>query len=245
MLVSQLWQTVWTPVRRVIAWIGQHELPVLIGLLIVVLSVWGFIYIADIVTEGRTQDFDNSVVRSLRQPGDLAKPLGPAWMHEIGRDLTALGGIAVLTLMIAAVAGFLLLRQSYSAMWLVIGATWSGLLASSLLKGLFERARPSVVPHLSHVATSSFPSGHSMLSAVVYLTLGALLGRFVESRVLKAYFLFVALTLTALVGISRVYMGVHFPTDVLAGWSAGLAWAVLCWLVARWLQRRGTVEREG
>jgi undecaprenyl-diphosphatase len=164
-------------------------------------------------------------------------------MHEVGRDLTAMGGIAVLTLMISAVVGYLLLRQAHGAMWLVICATLGGLIVSTLLKGLFERERPSLVPHLSHVSSSSFPSGHSMLSAVVYLTLGALLGRLVEGNILKAYFLFVGLTLTTLVGLSRVYMGVHYPTDVLAGWSAGLAWAVLCWLIARWLQRRGTVER--
>jgi undecaprenyl-diphosphatase len=236
---------VWLPLRRLIGWIGQHELPVLIGLLVLVLAVWGFVATADVVFEGKTQDFDNRVLKALRRADDPARPIGPEWLHEIGRDLTALGGIAVLTLMIAAVVGFLLLRQSYGAMWLVILATLGGLVVSTLLKGLFDRDRPDIVPHLSHVMTTSFPSGHSMLSAVVYLTLGALLGRFVESGVLKAYFLFVALTLTILVGLSRVYLGVHFPTDVLAGWSAGLAWAVLCWLVARRLQRRGTVEREG
>jgi undecaprenyl-diphosphatase len=241
---ARLWQVVWTPLQKAIAWIGSHELPVLMALLTLVLAVWGFIAIADVVSEGRTQDFDNRVVRSLRRADAPAEPIGPEWLHEVGRDLTALGGIAVLTLMISAVVGFLLLRQSYGAMWLVIAATLGGLLASTLLKELFSRDRPSIVPHLSHVATSSFPSGHSMLSAVVYLTLGALLGRLMESRVLKAYFLFVALILTTLVGLSRVYMGVHFPTDVLAGWAAGLAWAVLCWLLARWLQRRGAVERE-
>ena len=242
---SRAWRAVWSPLRRAIAWIGQHELSVLIGLLVLVLAVWGFVALADVVTEGKTQAFDNKLLRALRRADDPATPIGPRWLHEVGRDLTALGGIAVLTLMIAAVVGFLLLRQSYGAMWLVIIATLGGLIVSTLLKGVFDRDRPDIVPHLSHVMTTSFPSGHSLLSAVVYLTLGSLLGRFVESGVLKAYFLFVALTLTFLVGVSRVYMGVHYPTDVLAGWSAGLAWAVLCWLVARWLQRRGTVEREG
>ena len=81
-----------------------------------------------------------------------------------------------------------------------------------------------------------------MFSAVVYLTLGALLSQLVEERKLKAYFLGVACFLTFVVGLSRVYLGVHYPTDVLAGWSAGLAWALLCWMVASYLQRRGKVE---
>jgi undecaprenyl-diphosphatase len=116
-------------------------------------------------------------------------------------------------------------------------------LLSTLLKDVFDRPRPSVVPHLSYVATSSFPSGHSLMAAVVYLTLGSLLARLVQSARLKLYFLSVAVVLACLVGMSRVYLGVHYPTDVLAGWAAGLAWAVLCWLLARYLQQRGAVEK--
>jgi undecaprenyl-diphosphatase len=211
-------------------------------MLLMVVAVWAFIEIADEVVEGETKTFDNWALQAMRVPGDPKTPIGPKWMHEVGRDLTALGGIAVISLMVAAVVGFLWLRQLYGAMWLVLAATLSGLAASTLLKLFFERERPTSVAHLSHVMTHSFPSGHSMLSAVVYLTLGALLGRIVEGWRFKAYFLIVALLLTILVGISRVYLGVHYPTDVLAGWSAGLAWAVLCWLVARFLQRRGAVE---
>jgi undecaprenyl-diphosphatase len=123
-------------------------------------------------------------------------------------------------------------------------AALGGLLLSSGLKHIFARPRPEAVTHLSYVYTSSFPSGHSMLSATVYLTLGSLLMRFQPKRRLKFYYLFIAVMLTVIIGISRVYMGVHYPTDVLAGWTAGLVWALICWLAARLLQKQHVVERD-
>jgi undecaprenyl-diphosphatase len=234
--------TVLRPIYRAASWIGRHEVSVLLAVLLTVVAVWGFIELADEVLEGETRDFDEWALRSLRRPDNPSITVGPSWLYEVGRDVTALGGIAPLALMTGAVAGFLLLRRMYGAMCLVLAATAGGTIASTLLKLVFERDRPTVVPHLSIVSSHSFPSGHSLISAVVYLTLGALLARFVKERMLKAYFLLVALLLTFLVGVSRVYLGVHYPTDVLAGWSAGLAWALICWLAARFLQKRGAVE---
>lgn len=226
----------------VVEWLGRHELVVLLAVLVVVAGTWGFIALADVVLEGRTQSLDESVLRALRRPDNPALPIGPDWMAEVGRDLTAVGGVTVLLLATLAVAGFLLLDRKFATMGFVLAAVAGGLVASSLLKACFARPRPDVVPHLSQVYTSSFPSGHSMMSAVVYLTLGALLARTTTRRPLRFYFLAVALLLTGLVGASRVYMGVHYPTDVLAGWTAGLVWATLCWLAARKLQRRGAIE---
>jgi len=214
----------------------------LISLLIIVVAVWAFVDLAHKVIAGDTLSFDESCLRALRRADDPAKPIGPDWLAEVARDVTALGGVTFLTLLTCALAGFLKLQKMYGAMWLVILSALGGLAASTLLKSFFERPRPSLVPHLDSVYTSSFPSGHSMLSATVYLTLGTLLARFVQKRTLKAYFLIVALVLTLLVGVSRVYLGVHYPTDVLAGWAVGLTWALVCWLIARSLQRRGAVE---
>jgi undecaprenyl-diphosphatase len=132
--------------------------------------------------------------------------------------------------------------RKYHALLLLLAATGGALLLSLLLKDVIDRPRPDLIAHRSHVMTKSFPSGHAMLSAAVYLTLGVLLARLTTSLRLKLYFLCIALLLTLLVGVSRVFMGVHWPTDVMAGWAAGLAWAIGCWLVARWLQRRGSVE---
>ena len=242
--------------RAILGWLGSHQPQVLVAALAVVLGTWGFISLADEVTEGDTQRFDEWAVRTLQKPDPdwdrlqdgahgvrRTVPIGPLWLREIGRDVTGLGGVAVLALVTLGVALYLLLIRKYHAMWLVIVASAGGLAISALLKNAFARPRPQVT-HFSIVHTSSFPSGHSMLSAAVYLTLGVLLTRLVPQRVVKLYFLAMALFLTFIVGVSRVYMGVHYPTDVLAGWTAGLVWSLLCYLAARYLQKRGAVERD-
>ena len=225
-------------------WLGEHTNVVLVGVLLVVLGTWAFIALADEVKEGDTQHFDNWAIRALRRADAPEVPIGPPWLAEVARDMTALGGVAVMALVTGTVAGFLAIKRMRGAMWLVVGSTAGGLIISTALKHVYHRPRPQLVAHLSLVYTSSFPSGHSMLSAVVYLTLGAQLARFVHQRRLKLYLMGVALLLTFLVGVSRVFMGVHYPTDVLAGWAAGLTWSLACWLVARHLQRRGAVEGE-
>lgn len=228
---------------RLRAWFAQRDLLLLTGALVLVGLGWIFVEIADEVAEGETQDLDDRILMALRSADDPADPVGPHWLEEIGRDTTALGGVLVLSLVTAAVVGFLLIQRKHHAALFLTLATGGALAVSLLLKSSFDRPRPDLVPHLSHVMTSSFPSGHSMLSAAVYLTLGAMLARMSPQKRLKLYFLGLAMLFTLLVGVSRVYMGVHYPTDVLAGWTIGLAWALACWLAARRLQREGRVER--
>ena len=217
---------------RLIAWLRQQEPVTLLVMLLVVMGAWGFIELADEVMEGTTQTLDTWAVRVLRQPDRPEFPRGPRWVAEAGRDVTALGSYAVLSLVVAAVAGFLRLQGHPRAMWLVLLASVGGALISHLLKIYYDRERPDLVP-LTGTMTPSFPSGHAMLSAVIYLSLGVLLAQTAFKRRVKAYCLTVALVLTFLVGISRIYLGVHYPTDVLAGWTVGLIWALGCWLVGR------------
>jgi undecaprenyl-diphosphatase len=191
---------------------------------------------------GSTRAFDESIILSMRTPGNPADPVGPLWFQEMVRDFTALGSTGVLTFMVLAIAGFLAMTRKVQSALFVLLSVGGGVLISETMKWVYDRARPDVVPHGAEVYSASFPSGHSMMSAVVYLTLGALLARTQSNRAVKSYVLILAVVVKLLVGTSRVYLGVHWPTDVLAGWSLGGAWALLCWFVMTWLQSRGQLE---
>ncbi len=225
-----------SPLSGPLAWIGRHELATLVLALCAAGGAWLFAVIVDLVFSGASSSFDERVLLAMRHPTDRADPVGPGWLEEIGRDFTALGGVGVLTLIALAAVGYLLLDGKRRPAAVVALAILGGLVISTVMKHQFARPRPDLVPHGSIVYTSSFPSGHSMMSALTYLTLGALLAHFQERKRLKSWFLCLALLLTVLVGASRVYLGVHWPTDVLAGWTGGAVWAILCWLLARRLQ---------
>jgi undecaprenyl-diphosphatase len=212
-----------------------------LALVIFALGLFVFIAIAGEVLEGDTLKFDRSLLLALRASGDPGDPLGPAWVEEMFRDFTALGGVGVLTLVTLASVGYLWLLGLRRAALFVLFAILGGLLLSLALKSGFDRPRPDLVSHGSLVYTSSFPSGHSMLSAVVYLTGGALLAVVHSARRVRVYLIACSVLVTLLVGVSRVYLGVHWPSDVLAGWAAGAAWAAACWLVAQWVQERGRI----
>lgn len=181
----------------------------------------------------------NSDGSALRAAGDTSDPLGPLWLEDMMRDFTARGGIGVLTLVTLATVGYALLAGRPRLAVTVVVAVLGGVALSAAIKAGIDRPRPDLVSRGSYVTTASFPSGHSMMVATVYFTLAALLMRFRPDRTSKAYIVAVAVVLTVLVGVSRVHLGVHRPTDVLAGWSVGAAWAVLVSAIAAQLQRRG------
>lgn len=228
---------------RFLRWLGGHELAILLALFGIAAGVWTFAAIATEVKEGETRGFDREVLLAMRRPGDLA-PIGSPSVQEAARDITSLGGTTLLGLITAITAAFLALDGKKHMAYFACASVVSGMIVSALLKDVFQRPRPEIVPHLAYASSSSFPSGHSMMSAVTYLTLGALLARSHERKALKAFFLLVAALICLMVGVTRVYLGVHWPTDVLAGWTAGAVWALLCWLIARWLQGRRTLESE-
>jgi undecaprenyl-diphosphatase len=214
----------------------------LVTLLAAASALLSFAVIAEDVLDGETHGFDERLLRAFRNPNDLADPIGPPWFEIVMRDITSLGSTTVLTIVTLAAVFYLIMDGKRASAALVAVAVSGGALLSYVLKFGFDRPRPDLVAHLVEVSTLSFPSGHAMGSAVTYLTLGALLARTQPRRRIKIYVLTVAVLLTLMVGVSRVYLGVHWPTDVLAGWCAGSAWALICWTVALWLQRHGDIE---
>jgi undecaprenyl-diphosphatase len=234
--------------NRLASWLtrsGRLEVAILAAAFVAVVGLWIFGVLGAEVVEGDTGKFDERLLLACREPGNLAVPIGPHWTLELARDLSAFGGVVGLALLTAVIAGHLWLDGRYGLLTFILAAVGSGTVLSLVLKVLFHRPRPEIVPHLSDIATASFPSGHAMLSSVVFLTLAAALARAAPKAQLKCYYLGVAILLTGLIGCSRVYLGVHYPTDVLAGWSLGSAWAVICCLVAHYVARRAPGEAEG
>ncbi|HEX8902471.1 phosphatase PAP2 family protein [Vitreimonas sp.] len=223
--------------RRVLQEMLQRDIAPLAAFAGATLLIFLFAEIADEVMEGETRALDERVLLALRT-SDSADPIGPAWLEQSVADITALGGFAVLTLVTLLAGGYLAVQRKWGGALMLLVATIGGTAISEGLKLGFNRPRPDLVAHVVETTSMSFPSGHAMLSAVTYLTLGALLARTQEKRRLRGYILGAAILVTLLIGLSRIYLGVHWPTDVLAGWCLGAAWAMLCWSIATWLSRR-------
>ncbi|ANK89161.1 phosphatidic acid phosphatase protein (plasmid) [Rhizobium phaseoli] len=205
--------------------------------LITMASIAGGLFVLQRLTsevlEGETLRFDETILLALRRPGELGVPIGPGWLtHAVG-DITSLGGITVLSLMTGLVTVYLLLDRRWPIAIFVFSSVLTGWLASTTLKILVARPRPDIVPHLVEVSDLSFPSGHAMVSAVTYLTLGALLARTQRYRSTRIFVMAAGVFLAVIIGLSRIYLGVHYPTDVFAGWCAGALWALACWLISK------------
>jgi undecaprenyl-diphosphatase len=222
----------------------RHELTWLLVGLGGCILLFLFLSLAGEVMGGETMAFDRRILLAFRKADDPSQPIGPAWVTSALFDLTALGGPTLIALVVLAVVGFLVVQSRYWTAVFVFMTALSGELVSYGMKSVFARPRPGVAPHLREAFSSSFPSGHAMQSAIIYLTLGAMLMRITSGRLTKIYCFTVAMLLTFLVGLSRVWLGVHYPTDVLAGWIVGLIWASVCWLVAQHYEVRAGLKAE-
>jgi len=201
-------------------------------------ALWGFFSLADEMAEGDTRVFDRQILLALRNPANSADPLGSHSLQEAMRDVTALGGVTVVSLVtVVGVLAFLMHQRYRHA--LVLGVTVIlANFSSQGLKALYARPRPDLAPHGSFVYSASFPSGHSALSAALFLTLAMLIASLEPNRATKGLVYVLAMGLVLAIGFSRVYLAVHWPSDVLAGWCLGAAWALAAWLVLlRWTRR--------
>jgi undecaprenyl-diphosphatase len=230
-------------IRRVIRWFGSHDLVLVVALCVAASAIWVFTEIAEGVRERESHAIDRAVILAMRDGADRSDPIGPPWFEELARDVTALGGTVVLCLVTLGVIGYLLLRRARTQAVLLASSFVGAQLASTLLKLGFDRPRPDLVPPGAVVYTASFPSGHALVAAATYLTLAGMLAQVNKDRLIRGYVILLALLIVLLIGVSRVYLGVHWPTDVLAGWAAGGAWALLVWSGARWIARRSPPSR--
>jgi undecaprenyl-diphosphatase len=201
-------------------------------------SLCGFLLSVLAVQSNLSTHLDRRLLMALRDPADLGDAWGPIWLEKAVAEISTLGGYPIVVLVSVLTIGALLIANKRGAALFLFLALAGGSIASAALKLLFDRPRPDVVDHLDRIFTSSFPSAHAMMSMVTWLTLAAVTIRFVERRRLRAFILSSALFLAALIGVSRVYLGVHWPSDVLAGWFVGIAWASGCWLLAHRLARQ-------
>ena len=210
----------------------------LVGFGAVAGGLLGFVLLASTAATGDPHWLDRAILLGLRTPGDPADPVGPELVEKFVTDITALGGRSVLGLVGVLLAGFLALARQWWGLVLLLVTLVGGSVLSDAMKLLFERPRPDLVAHLVMVHSPSFPSGHATNSALACLTFGALLARALPGRMIKLYAVLCAIFMTMLIGFSRVFLGVHYPSDVLAGWCLGSAWAMSCWSVANFAMRR-------
>lgn len=199
-------------------------------------SVIAFLYIAHEVGEASFEQLDASLLLALRNPLDLNDPVGPPWFAETVLEVTALGGYPLILIIMIAVIGFLCVARLFGPALFVFLAIFTGWLVSQGLKSFYARPRPDIVPQLDLVHTASFPSGHAMMSTLFYLTLATVIARLTDNAGARAYVFCVAILLSMLIGLSRIFLGVHWPSDVLAGWALGIAWAALSWLAVSMLR---------
>jgi len=216
------------------------DLVVLVSVIIFVLGILSVLLIAGAIQREGVKEVDDWILKSVRELVLKDAPGGRVWAEESVVAITSLGSVVVLAMLSAAVVGLLFMTKRTQAGLLVIIALLGGFGLNRGLKTLFGRERPTVVERLQRVDSKSFPSGHALISTAVYAILGAVGSNLLRDRRMKLYVIFISTLLPILIGLSRVYLGVHYATDVVAGWTVGFLWALLCWLVARQLQRRGS-----
>ena len=221
-------------------WLRARDLRLMATLVAIGVLALVFLRIGDEMSEGETDRFDRAVLLAFRDsPSD---PIGSPAVEAAVVQISALGSSAVTTLVVVIATLFFALAGRWRYAILMVVCTAGSAVCMTLLKSLYERPRPTMVTELDVPGGLSFPSGHSMMSAALYLTLGVLIARALPTRRLRVFAVASSAFVTILIGLSRIYLGMHYPTDVIAGWTGGAAWALICGVVINRLGRRGVAD---
>ena len=194
------------------------------------IGLMSFFTIAAAVAAGLTKNYDQIILVSLRSSGNLSFPLYGKWLLPVMKGITSLGNTESLTLITIIISFYMILKKEYSTAVILVASVLSASLIDILLKSAFARTRPAVVPHLVAAYYYSFPSGHAFITTVLFSSLEFILLKSVSRRIIKYFTISLTVTVLFLIGFSRVYLGVHYPSDILGGWSAGLFWFSFVWI---------------
>lgn len=194
-------------------------------------TLWLFLKLASEIAEGEADAFDRAIMMALRVPGDPTQPVGSPALEDAMRDVTSLGGVVVVPLISIGVALVLLCLRRWRACLVLLGIVSLASITSELTKAFFNRDRPDFLARDVFVQSASYPSGHSTLAATTYLLIAIIIARSPLPRPVKVLVIVLAIAMLALIGFSRVYLGAHWPTDVLGGLCLGCFWAIAGWVM--------------
>jgi undecaprenyl-diphosphatase len=216
------------------SWLGARlralEARTLIAVMLIAAAVLAFLRLGDAVRAGRTLDMDRSIILALRDPAHPGQPRGSFWTRDILHDLTALGGVAVLTLTVVISTIFLWVNGRRRHAAILLGTVLAATVVGELIRTAYNRPRPHLMAYGDYFSESSFPSGHSNIATVVWMTLALIVASLERTRVGKATALMAGGFICLTAGAARVYFGVHWPSDVLGGWILGSGWALAAWI---------------
>jgi undecaprenyl-diphosphatase len=219
-----------------VTWFRRQDNRLLIAAAGVLFLAIAFVVLGAEVNEEDTTAFDNQILLAFRDEGGI--PIGPTWLVQVIADLSALGSAVIATAVVIIATAFLALshRPRHAIMMALCGMGAPAVM--EVLKQFHERPRPSVIIPVDPTIGLSFPSGHTLAATAIYLTLGVLIASAADQRRIKIFVMAIAVLLAFVVGFTRVYLGAHYPTDVVGGWMVGLAWALFCGGIARLLGLR-------
>lgn len=221
--------------------LGRIEIALLAAWVALAGAIWAFLAIGSEMREGELTAFDLWVLGAFRRPGQPHAATGPHWLMESMRDITSLGGVTLLVI-ITVLSVIVLLAHSRKAQALVMAICVPlAQLSSGLFKDLYERSRPSFAIYGDLPTSMSFPSGHSTVAAATYFVLAVIVSSLEAKRSMKILAFAVAALLSLMIGFSRIYLGVHWPSDVIAGWCLGAAWALIAAVALRLLRQTASM----